>query len=108
MDKLQWGNRKRLRCVKVKDSPLNGKSDGGSSGGGGVVKKKITSRVVDNNITNNVNNCSKDGNALPPVPSPHRSTRYLIYKLRGKIKSFDFFFFLLCEFGMNLAEGNKI
>lgn len=67
MDKLQWGNRKRLRCVKVKDSPLNGKSDGGSSGGG-VVKKKITSRVVDNNITNTV---------LPPLASPHRSTRYL-------------------------------
>lgn len=73
MDKLQWGNRKRLRCVKVKDSSLNGKSDGGS--GGGVVKKKITSRVVDNNNSNNVNNCSKDGHALPPVPSPHRPNR---------------------------------
>ncbi|XP_057781134.1 uncharacterized protein LOC130999584 isoform X2 [Salvia miltiorrhiza] len=74
MDKLQWGNRKRLRCVKVKDSPLSGKSDGG---GAAVVKKKITSRVVDNNLSNNVNNCSKDGNALPPVPSPLRSTRDL-------------------------------
>ncbi|KAH6811290.1 hypothetical protein C2S51_025052 [Perilla frutescens var. frutescens] len=78
MDKLQWGNRKRLRCVKVKDSPLNGKSDGGGvSGGGAVVKKKITSRVVDNNISNNVNSCSKDGNTLPPVPSPLRSNRDL-------------------------------
>lgn len=75
MDKLQWGNRKRLRCVKVKDSPLNGKSDSG--GGGGVVKKKITSRVVENNISNN---CSKDGNALPPVPSPLRSNRYTMEK----------------------------
>lgn len=61
MDKLQWGKRKRMRCVKVKDSPLSGKSDSG----GAVVKKKITSRVVDNN-------CSKDGSVLP---SPHRSTR---------------------------------
>ncbi|XP_041996900.1 uncharacterized protein LOC121746994 [Salvia splendens] len=65
MDKLQWGKRKRMRCVKVKDSPLSGKSDSG--GGGAVVKKKITSRVVDNN-------CSKDGSVLP---SPHRSTRDL-------------------------------
>ncbi|KAL7124477.1 hypothetical protein ABFS83_14G050800 [Erythranthe nasuta] len=77
MDKLQWGNRKRLRCVKVKDSSLNGKSDGGgggSGGGGGVVKKKITSRVVDNN--NNVNHNSKDvGHSLPPVPSPLRPNR---------------------------------
>ena len=29
MDKLQWGNRKKLRCVKVKESTvMNGKSDG--------------------------------------------------------------------------------
>lgn len=77
MDKLQWGNRKRLRCVKVKDSSLNGKSDGGGgSGGGGVVKKKITSRVVDNNNNgNNVINCSKDGRAVSPVPSPLRPQR---------------------------------
>ncbi|KAL0436751.1 UNVERIFIED_CONTAM: hypothetical protein Sradi_0383000 [Sesamum radiatum] len=78
MDKLQWGNRKRLRCVKVKDSSLNGKSDGGGGvGGGGVVKKKITSRVVDNNNSNNVHSSSKDGHALPPVPSPHRPNREL-------------------------------
>ncbi|XP_051131672.1 uncharacterized protein LOC127251824 [Andrographis paniculata] len=79
MDKLQWGNRKRLRCVKVKDPSLNGKSDGNGSvsGGGGVVKKKITSRVVENSHSNNVNSCSKDGRPLPPVPSPHRSHRDL-------------------------------
>ncbi|KAL3850375.1 hypothetical protein ACJIZ3_012257 [Penstemon smallii] len=77
MDKLQWGNRKRLRCVKVKDSSLNGKSDGNiSGGGGGVVKKKITSRVVDNN-TNHIINNSKDAHSLPPVPSPHRPNREL-------------------------------
>ncbi|CAA0828995.1 Protein of unknown function (DUF1639 [Striga hermonthica] len=86
MDKLQWGNRKRLRCVKVKDSSLNGKSDGGGGGGGcgGVVKKKITSRVVDNNShsnmngSNNVNNISKDAHFHhPPAPSPHRPNREL-------------------------------
>ncbi|KAL3649337.1 hypothetical protein CASFOL_005740 [Castilleja foliolosa] len=81
MDKLQWGNRKRLRCVKVKDSSLNGKSDGGG-GSGGVVKKKITSRVVDNNNNhhtniNNVHNSSKDGHVVHPVPSPHRPIREL-------------------------------
>ncbi|KAL6500047.1 hypothetical protein OROGR_027957 [Orobanche gracilis] len=81
MDKLQWGNRKRLRCVKVKGSSLNGKSDGGGGGDGCVVKKKITSRVVDNNNSinnsNNVDNSSKDGNVLPLVPSHHRLHREL-------------------------------
>lgn len=59
MDKLQWGNRKRLKCMKVKESVSNEKSDGG----GGVVKRKITSRVVDN---------SKEANA---VSSPCRINR---------------------------------
>lgn len=63
--------------MKVKDSSLNGKSDG-SVGGGVVVKKKITSRVVENNHSNNnVNSCSKDGRPLPPIPSPHRPNREL-------------------------------
>lgn len=35
---LQWGNRKRLRCVKVKDQSLTNKSDC-------LGKKKTTSRV---------------------------------------------------------------
>ncbi|KAL3518928.1 hypothetical protein ACH5RR_021517 [Cinchona calisaya] len=47
MDKLQWGNRKRLRCVK-----------------------KITSRFADNN--NNNNNNKEPVASLPPLPSPHR------------------------------------
>ncbi|KAM3324864.1 hypothetical protein P3S67_006016 [Capsicum chacoense] len=66
MDKLQWGNRKRLRCFKVKGSSSNGKSDGTNL----IVKKKITSRVVDNN-----NN--KESNILPPMSSPHRINRDL-------------------------------
>lgn len=65
MDKLQWGNRKRLRCFKVKDSTSNVKSDGGRSL---VVKKKITSRLVDNN---------KESTLHPPMSSPHRINRDL-------------------------------
>ncbi|XP_073157865.1 uncharacterized protein [Henckelia pumila] len=77
MDKLQWGNRKRLRCVKVKDPDLNGKTDG-SGVGVGVMKKKITSRVVENNHhNNNITNGGKDGLGLPPVPSPLRPNREL-------------------------------
>lgn len=87
MDKLQWGNRKRLRCVKAKDPSLFGKSQASN---GGVVKKKITSRVIDNNNNNNnnshrtnnnnngdVNNSCKDGrNIGSSVQSPpHRSNR---------------------------------
>nr|GMD72834.1 uncharacterized protein LOC109148846 [Ipomoea batatas] len=65
MDKLQWGNRKRLRCMKVKESVSNGKSDGGGS----VVKRKITSRVVDN---------SKEANAAAAnASSPCRINRDL-------------------------------
>ncbi|KAK1356193.1 hypothetical protein POM88_049449 [Heracleum sosnowskyi] len=51
MDKLQWGSRKRLRCVKVKEcssssSVMNGaKSEEESGGNGVIVKKKTTSRV---------------------------------------------------------------
>ncbi|RAL43051.1 unnamed protein product [Cuscuta campestris] len=48
MDKLQWGNKKRLRCMKVKESSSNG------------MKRKITSRV-DNNKES--------------VTPPHRSNR---------------------------------
>ncbi|XP_042481484.1 uncharacterized protein LOC122061957 [Macadamia integrifolia] len=36
---LQWGNRKRLRCVKIKDE------EDASEKSNGVIKKKITSRV---------------------------------------------------------------
>ncbi|CAN4113806.1 unnamed protein product [Withania somnifera] len=61
MDKLQWGNRKRLRCFKLKDSTSNGKSDGGNL----IVKKKIASRVVDNNKES------------PLMTSPHRLNRDL-------------------------------
>ncbi|KAM7502853.1 hypothetical protein LguiB_001757 [Lonicera macranthoides] len=48
MDKLQWGNRKRLRCVKMRassTSPTVGKSDADVVDGFGVKKKKITPRL---------------------------------------------------------------
>uniref|UniRef100_A0A5B6Z744 Uncharacterized protein n=1 Tax=Davidia involucrata TaxID=16924 RepID=A0A5B6Z744_DAVIN len=37
---LQWGNRKRLRCVRVKDPEISNQSNGGR------VRRKITSRFV--------------------------------------------------------------
>lgn len=94
MDTLQWGNRKRLRCVKVKEknssSFSNGKSDGGGGRGEGVlVKKRITSRVIDNNKESHQNA------SLPPVPSPHRLNRYKIstetLKRNRKIIGFSLF-----------------
>ncbi|GLT36682.1 hypothetical protein SLA2020_110450 [Shorea laevis] len=37
---LQWGNRKRLRCVRVKDPQISQKSSG-------VIRRRITSRFFD-------------------------------------------------------------
>lgn len=75
MDKLQWGNRKRLRCVKVKDknssASVNGKTDG-DAGSIVVAKKKITSRYADNN---NKEPLQHHNASLPPLPSPHRISR---------------------------------
>nr|GFB95626.1 hypothetical protein [Tanacetum cinerariifolium] len=49
MDKLQWGNRKRLRFMKVKESTrMNGNSDGNEI----IVKKKSTSQRVDRRVVN--------------------------------------------------------
>ncbi|CAI9108189.1 OLC1v1007738C1 [Oldenlandia corymbosa var. corymbosa] len=87
MDRLQWGNRKRLRCVKLKaaaadqtstsspspssflDSPGHGHGDGD---GLGVVflKNKITSRFAHTNSNYNA--------SLPPLPSPNRIHRDLV------------------------------
>ncbi|XP_076914603.1 uncharacterized protein LOC143573675 [Bidens hawaiensis] len=76
MDKLQWGNRKRLRFVKVKESTvMNGSSDGNEI----VVKKKITSQRVDRRIVN-----EQDSHHLqPPVhtSSPHRVNRKIMSTL---------------------------
>ncbi|MFS7907588.1 hypothetical protein Hanom_Chr01g00073101 [Helianthus anomalus] len=64
MDKLQWGNRKRLRFVKVKESTvMNGKSDGN----GIVVKKKITSQRVDRRVVN-------EQDSHHPIPPVHSSS----------------------------------
>uniref|UniRef100_A0A5B6Z7K3 Uncharacterized protein n=1 Tax=Davidia involucrata TaxID=16924 RepID=A0A5B6Z7K3_DAVIN len=37
---LQWGNRKRLRCVRVKDPEISDQSNGGR------IRRKITSRFI--------------------------------------------------------------
>ncbi|KAG2671466.1 hypothetical protein I3760_14G137800 [Carya illinoinensis] len=57
---LQWGNRKRLRCVKVKDQSLANKLDC-------LGKKKITSRV-DRRV---VGTAERDSVS----PQPHRSNK---------------------------------
>ncbi|XAR59931.1 hypothetical protein NMG60_11033114 [Bertholletia excelsa] len=62
MDKLQWGNRKRLRCVKVKDSSFADKQDEV-----GVARKKINSHFDQRPPLANP----------PPVQSPHRLSRDL-------------------------------
>ncbi|XP_057954598.1 uncharacterized protein LOC131148723 [Malania oleifera] len=55
---LQWGNRKRPRCMKVKDEGVANKSDG-------VIRKKITSRVDRRVVTAE----------KVPSPQPHRVNR---------------------------------
>uniref|UniRef100_A0A5B6YI43 Uncharacterized protein n=1 Tax=Davidia involucrata TaxID=16924 RepID=A0A5B6YI43_DAVIN len=73
MEKLQWGNRKRLRCVKVKDSVLTDKSDGGP----GFLRKKITSRVDRRVVVTADNKQAHPPPPPPPLPSPHRLNRDL-------------------------------
>lgn len=81
MDKLQWGNRKRLRFVKVKESTvMNGKSDGN----GIVVKKKITSQRVDRRVVNE----QDSHHPLPPLhaSSPQRLNRKIMSALSSPEK----------------------
>ncbi|KAL1831985.1 hypothetical protein ACET3Z_001636 [Daucus carota] len=101
MDKLQWGSRKRLRCVKVKESSssssvMNGaKSEEESGGNGLIVKKKTTSRVDRRVVTaaapstpnhlhddknNDIATASRQVQAscpCPPFQSPNRASRDL-------------------------------
>ncbi|XP_043692221.1 uncharacterized protein LOC122642719 isoform X2 [Telopea speciosissima] len=55
---LQWGNRRRLRCVKIKEDDASEKSDG-------VIRKKITSRV-DRRVVRG----EKESPLPPPQPNP--------------------------------------
>ncbi|KAM0065207.1 hypothetical protein Hdeb2414_s0003g00112041 [Helianthus debilis subsp. tardiflorus] len=81
MDKLQWGNRKRLRCVKVKES----------DGNGIVVQKKITSQRVDRRVVNEQDSHhhslhssspqSLNRKAMSALSSPEKEDRY--YTTRG-------------------------
>lgn len=83
MDKLQWGNRKRLRFVKVKESTtvMNGKSDGN----GIIVKKKITSQRVDRRVVNE----QDSHHPLPPLhaSSPQRLNRVTDRKIMSALSS---------------------
>lgn len=87
MDKLQWGNKKRLRCMKVKESSSNGKSDGS------MMKRKITSRVDNNKESATPHRSNRDvGAARSGVnefrkgmtsSSPEKEDRY--YTTRGSV-----------------------
>lgn len=103
MDKLQWGSRKRLRCVKVKEcssssSVKNGaKSEEETGGNGVIVKKKTTSRVDrrvvataaapttpnhlnddnNNDTTNTSSRLLQPSCPCPPFQSPNRLSRYI-------------------------------
>lgn len=59
---LQWGNRKRLRCVRVRDPELSDPSYVGAAAG--RLRRKITSRFV-----------GFSEKEASPIPSSHRLTR---------------------------------
>ncbi|XP_028071138.1 serine/threonine-protein kinase ATG1c-like isoform X2 [Camellia sinensis] len=82
MDKLQWGNRKRLRCVKVKDSVLDKSDDGGAGGGAAAaaLRKKTTSRV-DRRVVVGADN-KQPYLPPPPLQSPHRLARSMLNENR--------------------------
>nr|XP_043610312.1 uncharacterized protein LOC122582031 [Erigeron canadensis] len=71
MDKLQWGNRKRLTFEKVRES----------NGNGIVVKKKSTSQRVNRRVVN-------EPDSLPPlhVSSPQRFNRKVMSALSSPEK----------------------
>ncbi|PON64152.1 hypothetical protein PanWU01x14_126740 [Parasponia andersonii] len=84
---LQWGNRKRLRCVKVKkDQSLNGKSSDC------LDRKKITSRLISSakdsssplhqRLNKNLNSPSNNRKSAV-VLSPEKEDRY--YTTRGSL-----------------------
>lgn len=86
MDKLQWGNRKRLRFMKVKESTLmNGKSDGNEIS----VKKKSTSQRVDRRVVNEQDSLPLHASSpqrlnrkvMSALSSPEKEDRY--YTTRG-------------------------
>lgn len=71
MDKLQWGSRKRLRCMKIKESGLGDKSEGS----GNALKKKITSRI-DRRVVESAD-INKHSVSSSLFQSPHRVSRAL-------------------------------
>lgn len=84
---LQWGNRKRLRCVKVKkDQNLNNNQSSSDC----LDKKKITSRIVSSSKDSsplqqrlNKNLGSPTNNRKPVAVSPDKEDRY--YTTRGSV-----------------------
>lgn len=64
---LQWGNRKRLRCVRVKDPRISTRLNGG-------IRRKLTS-AVDNNNRSGVTLSEKETSHIHHHQQPNRLTR---------------------------------
>lgn len=93
---LQWGNRKRLRCVRIRSSNtspphLSSSSPDLSSSNSTRIRRKITSRFL--SVTSN-----DEKHLSFPQPSSSRLTRYYSppfhFILANLAKVFFFFFFL--------------
>ncbi|KAL5834082.1 hypothetical protein ACOSQ3_017756 [Xanthoceras sorbifolium] len=87
---LQWGNRKRHRCCKVKKDSKNldeNMNNNNKLASDGLLKKKISSRVVsvERGSPNRLNKNSNPSmnNQKPPVTSPEKEDRY--YTTRGSL-----------------------
>ncbi|PIA53980.1 hypothetical protein AQUCO_00900509v1 [Aquilegia coerulea] len=72
---LQWGNRKRLRCLKVKEEEqqhhnqdVSEKEKEKSNNNGGVIRKKTTSRIDRRVVKTAEKDSSSSPSRLPPNP----------------------------------------
>jgi hypothetical protein len=93
---LQWGNRKRLRCVRVKDPRISTRLNGG-----GGIRRKLNSGLDNNNNRSGVTFSEKEtSNLLHHQQQPNRLTRLFTTTITNNkfifSDSFFFFFFVLC------------
>ncbi|KAK2415894.1 hypothetical protein P8452_60949 [Trifolium repens] len=67
---LQWGNRKRLRCVRVKDPRISTRLNGG-----GGIRRKLNSGLDNNNRSGVTFSEKETSNLLHHQQQPNRLTR---------------------------------
>ncbi|KAK2362137.1 hypothetical protein P8452_65776 [Trifolium repens] len=67
---LQWGNRKRLRCVRVKDPRISTRLNGG-----GGIRRKLNSGIDNNNRSGVTFSEKETSNLLHHQQQPNRLTR---------------------------------